>query len=125
MRYERLKITRDTNTVYNRAVPQWEIPILEFVFGEGNVVQLDVFEQAPIDYPEPRHEFERLSKKYGVDKDTGTDFVASVYGNSRIGVRELGKAIDAAKVEDAKAARLARNAVKARRVPEVVDPLLN
>jgi hypothetical protein len=123
MRYEVIKITRDTNTVYSRAVPQWELPILEFIFGEGNVVPTDKFEKAPRDYPEARDEYERLSKKYGTDKETGTDFVATVYGSSRIGIREIGKAIEAVKVSDMAAARAARATRKPR--VEVVDPLLN
>ena len=35
MRYEKVKVTRDTNTVHNREVPPWEVPILEYLFEEG------------------------------------------------------------------------------------------
>jgi hypothetical protein len=121
MRYERVKITRDTNTIHNRAVPPWEIPILEFVFGEGNVVPLGVYEDSGREYPEAANEHQRLKAKYGVDKETNTDFVAMVYGNSRIGIREIGKAIETAKRDDLRAASLAR---RTRRATEMVDPLL-
>lgn len=123
MRYERVKITKDTNTIYNRAVPPWEIPILEFVFGEGNVVPLGVFEVAPIDAPTAAEEHQRLSLKYGIDKETGTDFVAVVYGASRIGIREVGKAMETAKQEELAANRAKRR--NARPAAEIVDPLLN
>ena len=43
MRHERVKVTRDGNTVHNRAVPPWEIPILEYLFDPGNVEPLDEF----------------------------------------------------------------------------------
>lgn len=125
MRYERVKIQKDTNTIYNRAVPVWEIPILEFVFGEGNVVPLGVFEKAPRDYPEPQDEHQRLSLKYGIDKETKTDFVATVYGASRIGIREIGKAIEAARQEELSANRAKRAVQRTRTVVEMVDPLLN
>jgi len=125
MRYERVKIQKDTNTIYNRAVPQWEIPILEFVFGEGNVVPLGVFEKAPRDYPEAQDEHQRLSLKYGIDKETKTDFVATVYGASRIGIREIGKAIEVARQEELSANRAKRAIQRTRRVVEMVDPLLN
>lgn len=125
VRYERVKITKDTNTIYNRAVPSWEIPILEFIFGEGNVVPLGVYEEAPYDYPDPAQEHQRLKGKYGVDKETGTDFVAVVYGNSRIGEREVGKAIDAAKRDAVRARALEARAKRAQAVEmEMADPLL-
>lgn len=122
MRYEHVKITKDTNTIYNRAVPSWEVPILEFVFGEGNVVPLGTFDKAPIDYPTAAEEHQRLSLKYGIDRETKTDFVAVVYGPPRAAIREIGKAMEAAKQEE-----LAANRAKRRAKPaaEIMDPLLN
>lgn len=105
MRYERVKIRRDTNTVHNRAVPRWEIPILEFIFGEdGNVEPLEVFETLPDNYPEPAEEFQRLVQCYGADPQSDIPHVAAVYGNSRTGLRALAKAIADAKLEDEEAA---------------------
>lgn len=123
MRYENVRIQRDTNTIYQRAVPPWEIPILEFVFGEGNVVPLGTYTQAPYPYPEPAAEHQRLSLRYGVDRETKTDFVATVYGASRIGIREIGKAIEVARQAELAANRNRRRNVKP--APEIVDPLLN
>jgi len=101
MRFQRVKVVRDTNTVYNRPVGEWEIPVLEFVFGDGNVQKLnehvDVADQ---EYPDAASEFDRLTRAYGEDPQTGTPYVALVYGNARIGVAALKRAIDSAKAED-------------------------
>lgn len=100
MRFERVMIKRDTNTVHNRAVPSWEIPVLEFLFEDGNVTPTGVFEQVAIEYPEANTEFHRLTQCYGADPQSGTPYVAAVYGNAGAGIRALRKAIEEAKTED-------------------------
>ncbi len=111
MRYERVKVKRDTNTVHNVLVRPWEVPLLEFIFGEGNIEFLDEFEQVKDrdgntdTYPEAAKELERLCKVYGSDPKSGVAHANSVYGNARAGVRTLAKLIDEAKAEDAKAAK--------------------
>jgi hypothetical protein len=100
MRYERVKITRDLNTVHNRAVPPWEIPMLEYLFDEGNVLRLDVFEEVAGEYPAAPKELDRLVRCYGTDPKSGVAYANSVYGNGRPGERALAKLIEEAKSED-------------------------
>ena len=109
MRYEKVKVTRDTNTVHNRAVPSWEIPMLEWVFDEGNVVRLGEF-VIPVkgklinrEYPSAVEELDRLTKVYGSDPKSGVPHAFSVYGNARAGIRTLQKMIDDAKEADREA----------------------
>lgn len=103
MRYERVMIKRDTNTVHNRAVPQWEIPVLEFIFEDGNVTPTGVYEEVAGEYPEANVEFNRLTQRYGADPQNGTPYVAAVYGNAGVGIRALRKAIAESEVEDQEA----------------------
>lgn len=107
MRYERVKVTRDTNTVHNRAVAPWEIPVLEFLFEEGNVERLEEFDEVAGEYPEAAKELDRLVRCYGADPKSGVPYANSVYGNARAGVRSLQKLIDDAKIEDKAAAKKA------------------
>lgn len=124
MRYLRVKITRDQNTVHNRAVPIWEIPVLEYLFGDGNLVETEDYEevtpqagQTKVEYPDAREEFENLSKRYGNDTESKLPFVALVYGNAGVGVRALRKAINEAKVEDEIAAKESAKKPKAAPKP--------
>jgi hypothetical protein len=100
MRYERVKVQRDTNTVHNRAMAPWEIPVLEFLFDNGNVERLGVFEEVDKPYPEAVVELDRLVRAYGSDPKSGVPYANAVYGNARAGVRSLQKLIDDAKAED-------------------------
>lgn len=128
MRYERVKIKRDTQTTHNRACPPWEIPILEMIFEVGNVEPLGEFEEVERDYPDPAEEYERLCQRYKKDPETKIEIVAEVYGQARKGVRELAKAIDEARRADDDAEldqrqrRNRRRAVNMRRFEQ--DPLL-
>lgn len=105
MRYERVKVTRDQNTVHNRAVAPWEIPILEWLFEDGNVVRLGEFEEVAGEYPEPSKELDRLVKCYGADPQSGVAHAYAVYGNAKAGVRTLTKMIDEAIGSDEAAAK--------------------
>jgi hypothetical protein len=104
MRYERVKIKRDTNTVHNRAMAPWEIPMIEYIFDEGNVEPLGEFEEVAGEYPEAAKELDRLVRAYGSDPKSGVAYANSVYGNARAGVRALAKLIDDAKSADLEAA---------------------
>lgn len=124
MRHERVKITRDGNTVHNRTVPTWEIPVLEFLFDPGNVEPLGEFVEGVTvkdangdnaEYPEAGPELARLTKAYGADPKSGIAHANAVYGNGRRGVTELRKLIDTAKSEDAEA-RKAKKPAPAKRV---------
>lgn len=102
MRHERVKVVRDQNTVHNTAVAPWEIPVLEFIFGEESVTRQDEFEQVPDDrgYPDAGAELDRLVKVYGTDNSTGVPFAISVYGTASVGRKRMAEAIAAAKADD-------------------------
>lgn len=93
MRYVRVKVKRDTNTMYNRSVPEWEIPILEFIFEAGNVEVTDEFETLDRALPDAAYEFDRLVRAYGSDPQSGVPYAASVYGQERAGVKALAEAM--------------------------------
>lgn len=129
MRYVRVKVKRDTLTTYSRSLPEWEIPVLEYIFEAGNIEREEVFEQVAAGYPDAGLEFDRLVRAYGSDPENGIPHVASVYGNGGIGIRALKREIDAASAADAAATKAAKAQPKRRKpVAEVkdfeLDPLL-
>ena len=101
MLYQRVKVIRDVNTVYNRAVPEWEIPVLTFIFDEGNVTPQGSFEIVDRPYPEGGSEYDRLVRRYGSDTKSGVPFAASVYGVGIAGIKTLQGLIDEAIVNEA------------------------
>lgn len=106
MRYERVKIIRDSNTVHSREVPPWEIPLLEFLFAEGNIVPTGEFvvptkgKLINQGYPNGKSELARLVDAYKSDPKSGIPYAISVYGNGMTGERTLQKMIDEAKVDE-------------------------
>lgn len=100
MRHEKVIIKRDNHTVHNKALAPWEIPIVEYLFDEGNVIHTGEFVEADQDYPEAHEEMQRLMKAYGADTKTEIPHAVTVYGAARVGVRALAKAIQAARDED-------------------------
>lgn len=100
MRHERVIIKRDNQTVHNKTMAPWEIPLVEYLFDEGNITHTGEFVQADQDYPTPAEEMYRLTKTYGADVKTNIPHVVTVYGAARAGVRALAKAIDAAREEE-------------------------
>jgi hypothetical protein len=127
MLYERVKITRDPHTVYNRSVLPWEIAILEFTFEEGNVVRTGVFERTDAPYPEANVEFHRLSQAYGADPQSGVPYAASVYGQASAGTNALRRAIAEVKEEDAATKPKAASRQRKRKAPPasvLADPLM-
>jgi hypothetical protein len=114
LRHERVKVERDQNTKVNRTCPPWEIPVLEFIFEDGNITPLDEFVTVPGEYPEPAKELDRLVRCYGADPQSGVPYANSVFGNGNAGVRALKKAIDEAKAEEL-AASVEQKPVPAKR----------
>ena len=117
----------DGNTKYSRGFPAWEIPVLQYLFGAPNVTLTGESEKVmdltdgskDREYPDAQSEYERLSGNYGKDPDDQS-FVSRVYGNGPLGLRELQRAIDAAKrdeVEEDKA--IAAEAPKPKPAPVV------
>ena len=100
MRYVRVRVTRDTNTVHNSLVPQWEIPVLEYIFEDGNVKVTDEFESNAREYPNAGAEFGRLIKAYGSDPKSGIPYAVGAYGEGRVGMKALADAIAEAKAAD-------------------------
>lgn len=127
MLYERVKITRDPHTVYNRAVLPWEIAVLEFMFEEGNVIRLGTAERTNTPYPDAAIEFQRLSMAYGADPQSGVPYAASVYGQASAGVNALRRAVAEVKQEDEATRPKAASKQRARRAPSakvLADPLM-
>ena len=125
MRYVRVKVKRDTNTVHNSLVSPWEVPILEYMFEDGNVEVLDEYESNDREYPDAGAEFGRLIKSYGGDPKSGIPFAVSAFGDGRTGVKTLAASIDeAAKADKAagspKPSKIKRSAPTALKA----DPLL-
>lgn len=119
MRYERVEVKRDTQTTYVRDVPLWEIPLLEFIFEDGNVKRTRTFVEVAGEYPDAALEFQRLAQAYGSDPKSDVPHVAAVFGEAARGVRELRKLIDEAKAADAAAKPRA-----ARKRKFAADPLM-
>jgi len=115
MRYERVKITRDQNLVVNRAIAPWEVPVLEFLFEEGNVERLDEFEEVAGEYPDAAKELDRLVRAYGSDPKSGVPYANSTYGNARAGIRTLAKLIAEAQDEDKAASKQKSTPTPAKR----------
>lgn len=100
MRYARVTIKRDTNTVHNRAVPEWEVPILELIFEAGNVTRTGQHDKVEGEYPDAEGELARLKAFYGTDTESKTAFAEMVFGLGNNGVRNLRKVIEAAMAEE-------------------------
>ena len=125
MRYVRVLVTRDTQTKHNSLVAPWEVPVLEYIFEDGNVVTTDEFESNGREYPNAGEEFGRLIKAYGSDPKSGIPHAVSVFGEGRIGMKALTDAIAEAKAADVdadapKSAKTRRSAPKAHEA----DPLM-
>lgn len=127
MLYERVKITRDPHTVYNRSVLPWEVAVLEFTFGDGNVTRTGETERNTTPYPEANIEFQRLEMAYGSDPQSGVPYVASVYGQASAGLNHLRRVVAEAKAEDEASRPKPASKTRKRRVVEAsvaADPLM-
>ena len=132
MRHEKVTIKRDNHTVHNKTMAPWEIPVVEYLFDEGNVIRTGEFVEADQDYPDAAQEMHRLTKAYGTDVKTDIPHVVTVYGAARAGVRALAKAIEAAREEEDEEGAAPPATTGARRAPglrgrrraHASDPLL-
>jgi hypothetical protein len=99
MRFITVKVTRDTNSSHAGDVAPWELPILDFMHGEGNVQRVgETFTSTEL--PEAAEEFNRLVTRYGMDNETGIANTAQVYGQARVGVKALGDEIEKERVSE-------------------------
>lgn len=101
MRYEVVKVKRDSQTTYSNPTPPWAVPVLEEIFEAGNVERTGEFTAVDAEYPDPAAEYQRLCAAYGADPQTGTPFATIAYGNAGTGIRALAREIEAAKTADA------------------------
>lgn len=80
-----IQITRNTMTKVNRHVLATEIPILEAMYGEGSIQELDlaVHNTAITVETTASQEYERLARIYKTPKEESTTWVQQVYGSKR------------------------------------------
>lgn len=84
MRLVNLRVTRNEREVMPLTVPSWEVDVVRAVHGPEQVEVMGEIEDAR-EYPEAGQEYDRLSRRYGVDRDEngqGGPFVAQVYGGN-------------------------------------------
>jgi hypothetical protein len=107
VRFLKCRVARDPQVaVMIEEYPEWEIPILEAVFGEGNI---SVISERVREYyinprmagavPEASAEYERLNSVYGGTGNPRVPFVEKVFGSGTLGVRELRKLMQGATVK--------------------------
>lgn len=106
IRYFRCCVVRDAMMKIPRQGPVWERPVLEAIYGEGNLEDVEEFEA---DVPEPlspKDELARLGKVYGREKrgdgSAGNYWADIVYGRGPVGVKDLSESMKDAIVEKAK-----------------------
>lgn len=104
IRFKMVRMTRDILMQVERAVPQWEVPILDLVHG-GQITILDD-RDVIVDRPMPnvQNEWERLEAVYRNHRTQegapGAPVVATVYGDGPRGAKALKEAIDEAFVAE-------------------------
>lgn len=100
VKFVKLLVARDpTVATILTDEPIWVVPILEEVFGQGNVLPKGEYLKQ-YDPPNPSDEYSRLETVYGGTGNPRVDFVEKVYGAGSRGAAELGRAIEAATVEE-------------------------
>lgn len=100
LRYAQVRVARDpTAATIVRDVAEWELPVLEEVFGEGNVQQLGE-RLIKREAPDPVAEYARLEGCYKQPPgEAAVPYVETVYGSGARGKRAIAKAIEAATVD--------------------------
>lgn len=106
IRYFRCCVVRDAMMKIPKQGPMWELAILQTIYGEGNLEDIEEFE---VDAPEPlppEDELARLTKAYGREKrddgSAGSYWAAIAYGQGPAGTRDLRERMKDAIVEKAK-----------------------
>lgn len=99
--YKTVDIRRSELCIIHKDIAAWELPILEAMH-DGVTVTGDKLVRR--DAPTTQAEFQRLTALYkdstNPNGDKGIPFVESVYGQGRIGMQNLQRAIDESVVED-------------------------
>ena len=97
-----LIVVRDPLMKVPRTIPAWELPILEAMYGQGNLEDVSFFVGEVDHVLPPDEEFDRLckSKVYGSDKEVNLPFAQVVYGRGSVGVQKLAQAMQAALATD-------------------------
>lgn len=109
MRRLNVRLTRSENESAQLAIPAWEIPVLQAVHGPEKVEvdeDSETFDELP--YPNAGQEFDRLSRRYKEDIQSGVLFVAAIYGQPPLGLNKLAEAIAAEKSKEVKPATAAK-----------------
>ena len=102
MHYRKVNIHRDETASMEVQVGDWEVAILEMKLAEGAVQPGELIERANRPWPDsPASEMQRLKQLYGMNGsgDDALSWAERVYGAGSAGVRALGAAIEAAKLE--------------------------
>lgn len=100
LRYAQVRVARDpTAATIVRDVAEWELPVLEEVFGEGNVQKLGE-RLIQRDAPDADAEYERLVGCYKQPPgEAAVPYVETVYGSGSRGKKAIAKAIAEATVD--------------------------
>lgn len=83
MRFLKLQVVKSALSQPIVEVVPWELPILQLIHGEGQVIQVGEVEVAR-EYPDPASEFNRLNARYGSISEGGEpkSVVVLVYGHN-------------------------------------------
>jgi hypothetical protein len=94
MKLIELILNRTDHDSLTKQIPPWEVPVMQVVFGaEKTQILRELEDERP--YPAADAEYDRLVRRYGVDReDTGSEFVALVYGIAPLGAQRLATAIN-------------------------------
>ena len=93
-------IVRDANFHIPRVCAAWELPILQEIHGEAEVIVGDEI-QVERDHVEAAGEKARLERLYKVEEDSKIPFVEVTYGRGQMCLKALEKAIKASEVAEA------------------------
>ena len=94
-----LQVVRDPTLKVPRTVPAWELPILEAMYGEGNLEDVQQHEGEVDQILDPEQEMDRLIRVYGRDKETKVPNAELAYGRGPAGVRVLAASMKAAVID--------------------------
>lgn len=98
MRFVTAEVKRDTNHSHSADYAPWEIPILQFIHEEGNVLVTGETVVADRELPDPTDEMARLVTRYGKSEGGKTPIVLEVYGAGQAGFAALTAAIEKERV---------------------------
>lgn len=94
MQYVEVLVERDERLSVPKIVPAWVVPVLGAIHSEEKVTVVREHVEIDREPVDATQEFERLELCYGPKE--GIPFVAQIYGNGPLGVKQLQRAIDEA-----------------------------